>query len=111
MKVRRDDLPRDLKVLRYLDALNAGELETAMILWEEASQDPELERMLIELDGALFAEVSGGDQTAKRRPRARRSPESPANPSCTRTGPVRGATQGYRECGDRRVSGRGPADV
>jgi hypothetical protein len=68
MKVRRDDLPRDLKVLRYLDALNAGELETAMILWEEASQDPELERILIELDGALFAEVSGGDQPASAGP-------------------------------------------
>ena len=59
MKEPRNHLPRDLKALSYLDALNAGDLEAVSILWEEASHDPELERMLAELDGAIFPEVVG----------------------------------------------------
>jgi hypothetical protein len=58
MKVRRDHLPRDLQALRYLDALNAGDLQAVAALWEEAGRDPELERILAELDGALFVENS-----------------------------------------------------
>ena len=54
MKEPRNHLPRDLKALRYLDALNAGDLEAVSALWEEASHDPELERMLAELDGACL---------------------------------------------------------
>jgi hypothetical protein len=57
MKEPRNHLPRDLKALRYLDALNAGDLEAVSTLWEEASHDPELERTLAELDGAMFGEV------------------------------------------------------
>jgi hypothetical protein len=59
MKEPRDHLPRDLKALRYLDALNAGDLEAVSTLWEEASRDPELERILVELDGAMFREIPG----------------------------------------------------
>jgi len=64
MKEPRDHLPRDLKALRYLDALNAGDLEAVAVLWEEASHDPELERILAEVDGALFAENSTTDGNA-----------------------------------------------
>jgi hypothetical protein len=56
MKEPRNHLPQDLKALHYLDALNAGDLEAAAALWEEASGDPDLERLLAELDGAIFEE-------------------------------------------------------
>ena len=59
MKEPRNHLPRDLEALRYLDALNAGDLEAVSALWEEASHDPELERMLAELDAAMFREIPG----------------------------------------------------
>jgi hypothetical protein len=59
MKEPRKHLPRDLEALRYLDALNACDLEAVSALWEEASHDPELERMLAELDGAMFQEILG----------------------------------------------------
>ena len=59
MKEPQNHLPRDLKAVRYMDALNAGDLEAVSALWEEASHDPELERMLVELDGAMFQEVRG----------------------------------------------------
>ena len=51
--MKEHHLPRDLAALHYLEALNAGNLETAAALWDEASRDPELERTLTELDGAL----------------------------------------------------------
>jgi len=57
MKKPPNHLPRDLKALSYLDALNAGDLEALAELWEEAGYDPELERGLAELDGALFGEM------------------------------------------------------
>jgi hypothetical protein len=58
VKKPANPLERDFKALRYLDALNAGDLEAVAGLWEEASHDPRLERVLAELDGALFAEIS-----------------------------------------------------
>jgi hypothetical protein len=64
MKEPQNHLPRDLKALRYLDALNAGDLEATSALWEEASHDPDLERMLAELDGALFVEEAGENRKA-----------------------------------------------
>jgi hypothetical protein len=57
MKEPRHHLAGDLKALRYLDALNAGYLETVSALWEEASHEPELERILAELDDATFQEM------------------------------------------------------
>ena len=64
MNERRDYLPRDLETLRYLDALNAGDLEVVAAVWEQASRDPQLERILAELDSALFAEAAGADGKA-----------------------------------------------
>jgi hypothetical protein len=68
MKQPRNYLPRDLKALRYLDALQAGDLKVVAALWEEASRDPQLERVLAELDGALFVEdaVANGKPDAER---------------------------------------------
>jgi len=63
MKEPRNDMPLDLQALRYLDALNAGDLEAVSTLWEEASRAPELERMLAELDGAMFGEVLGNQSS------------------------------------------------
>ena len=67
MKEPRNHLPRDLKALRYLDALNAGDLEAVSALWEEASRDPELERMLVEIDGAMFQEIPGNPSSLPER--------------------------------------------
>jgi hypothetical protein len=70
MNEPRDHLPRDLEALRYLDALHAGDLEAVAALWQEASRDPQLERRLAELDGALFGEIAGanGKADAEREP-------------------------------------------
>ena len=65
-------LAEDLRALRYLDALTAGDLETVAALWEEASRDPDLERRLAELDGALFIEATAKKPAPSRQPRARR---------------------------------------
>jgi hypothetical protein len=67
-------LPRDLDALRYLDALNAGDLEAVAEVWERASLDAELEQMLVEIDGALLVEARGDAsplrQSSGRRPRS-----------------------------------------
>jgi hypothetical protein len=60
--------------MRYLDALDAGDLEAVAALWEDAAADPELERMLTELDGAVFPEILGNpgarlERRGRRRPR------------------------------------------
>jgi hypothetical protein len=58
MNELRNHLPLDLKALHYMDALNAGDLEAVAALWAEAGADPELERVLTELDTALFFEAA-----------------------------------------------------
>jgi hypothetical protein len=65
MKEPREHLTGDLKALRYLDALNAGDLDAVAALWDEASRNPRLERMLTEIDGALFVEEAEGDRKAE----------------------------------------------
>jgi hypothetical protein len=67
MKQSRRHLPGDLKALRYLDALNAGDLEAVACLWEAAADDPELERMLTEIDEALFQEITGKPSLVSKR--------------------------------------------
>lgn len=57
MNEPRNDLPHDLKSVRYLEALEAGDLDVVAELWDEASADPELERSLAEIDGTLFEEA------------------------------------------------------
>jgi hypothetical protein len=77
MNERRDNLPDDIKVLRYLDALNEGDLEAVAALWEEAASDPRLEHSLAELDSVLFSEeVSASCQKPEKRPpEGHREPE------------------------------------
>jgi hypothetical protein len=67
MNEPRNHLPRDLKLLRYLDALNAGDLEAVAALWEEASHDPELEKLLAEFDGAMFTAIPGNPSSRPER--------------------------------------------
>lgn len=57
---------RDLVALLYVEAVQACDLETVAALWDDASQDPELERLLIEIDGALIDEVSRASQNSER---------------------------------------------
>jgi hypothetical protein len=59
MNEPRKLLTSDLQGARYLEALAARDLEIVANLWEEASRDPELERTLTEIDGALFEEADG----------------------------------------------------
>jgi len=73
MKAPRNHLPLDLKALRYLDALNSGDLEAVSAVWEEAIHDPELERILAELDGAMFEEIPGNPSSLRERLGRRRS--------------------------------------
>ena len=54
MSELHDHLSHDLKALRYLDALESGDLGTVAAMWEDASRDGELERVLTELDEELF---------------------------------------------------------
>jgi len=56
MNEPQSHLLRDILALRYLDAANAGDLDAVAALWDEAARDPELERMLAEIDGTLFEE-------------------------------------------------------
>jgi hypothetical protein len=65
------DLHQDLEALRYLDALNSGDLEAVAEIWERASRDPELRQTLVELDGALFVEAQG-NASPPREPSRRR---------------------------------------
>jgi hypothetical protein len=65
MKEPQNHLASDLRALRYLDALNAGDLETVSALWEQASRDPEHERILAELDDATFQEVLGNSSVRR----------------------------------------------
>jgi hypothetical protein len=66
-------LSRDLEALRYLDALNVGDLEAVAEVWERAGRDPELQQILVELDGVLFVEARG-NASPIREPSGRRWP-------------------------------------
>jgi hypothetical protein len=57
MSAPRNHLAQDLRALRYVETLDAQDLETVAAMWEEASHDPELERLLTELDGGLVHEL------------------------------------------------------
>ena len=65
MSEPRSHLARDLEAMRYLDALDAGDLDAVAALWEDASHDPELERRLTELDGAMFEEIQGNHHAGR----------------------------------------------
>jgi hypothetical protein len=65
MNESRNHLMRDLQGVRYLEALEAGDLEAVAALWEEASADAELERTLSEIDGALFREEARGHRRGR----------------------------------------------
>jgi hypothetical protein len=73
MNEPREHLATDLKALRYLDALDTGDLEAAYLLWDEASHDPELERVLAELDGAMVRQIPGHPSALPERPGRRRN--------------------------------------
>ncbi|HZU36623.1 MAG TPA: hypothetical protein VFA18_11970 [Gemmataceae bacterium] len=52
----RDQVRRDVRAAAYLDALDAGDLQTIATLWDEASHDSELEHLLAEVDARVFVE-------------------------------------------------------
>ncbi len=113
MKEPRNHLPRDLKAVRYMDALNTGDLEAVSALWEEASHDPELERVLAELDGAMFQEVRGNPSSLPEQlgragatgPSVSSRPSRWRLPACWPFAPGHGATPRTRS---RALQGAGP---
>jgi hypothetical protein len=62
MSAHDDRLWRERVALRYLDALDAGDIDAAGELWEQAAEDPELEALLRQLDEGL--EVEEDDRTS-----------------------------------------------
>jgi tetratricopeptide (TPR) repeat protein len=58
MSESRKQSPRDLRAFRhlYLDALEMGDLEAVAALWQEASHNPELERVLTKLGEELYTQ-------------------------------------------------------
>jgi hypothetical protein len=66
MNEQNNRLPHDIKALRYMDALNANDLEAIEGLWMEAGADPRLERALTEIDAALFFEEAEAGRQANR---------------------------------------------
>lgn len=64
MSQPRDRFWRERVGVRYLDALDAGDLDTVAALWEEAADDPELEALLHELNDGLYEEDGGGADLA-----------------------------------------------
>jgi hypothetical protein len=48
----------DASVERYILALDAGDLDTVALILDEAQTDPELDRLLVEVDEALHAEAN-----------------------------------------------------
>jgi hypothetical protein len=51
-------LSRDIFALRYLTALQAGDLDGVAALWEEAGGDVDLEEVLVEVESILIEEES-----------------------------------------------------
>jgi hypothetical protein len=57
MNPQQKSLAEDLTALRYIEAVNAGDLESVSDFWGEASHDANLEELFASIDGALFQEV------------------------------------------------------
>ena len=51
---------RERAAIRYLDALDAADWDEVAALWEWAGSDPELERLLRDLDEGLFEDEGPG---------------------------------------------------
>jgi hypothetical protein len=60
MSAHTDRFWRERMAVRYLDALDAGDLDAVVALWELAATDPELIALLHELDEGLQAEGGTG---------------------------------------------------
>ena len=76
---------RERESLRYLDALDAGDLDAVAAIWEEAAADPELEALLRDLDEGLFdGGRPGGRFPGRRRPGRRHWPGAAFRPPSRR---------------------------
>ncbi len=64
MSAHTDRFWRERMAVRYLDALDAGDLEAIVELWDQAAADPELEALLHELNDGLHAEEGLGTDFA-----------------------------------------------
>ncbi|HEU5115246.1 MAG TPA: hypothetical protein VFT74_01075, partial [Isosphaeraceae bacterium] len=64
MSDHADRFRRERLAVRYLDALDAGDLDAVVALWEEAATDPELEAVLQELNEGLHTEEGLGTDFA-----------------------------------------------
>jgi hypothetical protein len=64
MSAHADRFWRERVAVRYLDALDAGDLDTVVALWERAANDPALYALLHELNEGLHAEEGLGTDFA-----------------------------------------------
>ncbi len=60
MSAHADRFWRERMAVRYLDALDAADLDALVALWEEAAARPEIEALLHELNEGLEAEEGQG---------------------------------------------------
>jgi hypothetical protein len=60
MSAHTDRFWRERMAVRYLDALDAGDLDTIGTLWERAATDDELHALLVELNHGLHEEEGLG---------------------------------------------------
>lgn len=64
MRSRDDRFWAERMALRYLDALDAGNLDAIAALWERAADEPDLARLLDEMNLALEDEAGADDDFA-----------------------------------------------
>jgi hypothetical protein len=64
MSAHADRFWRERMAVRYLDALDAADLDTIVALWEQAADDHELNTLLHELNEGLMAEEDIGTDLA-----------------------------------------------
>lgn len=64
MSAHADRLWRERMAVRYLDALDAGDLDAVVALWDEAADDPALLELLTDLNEGLEAEEGLGADLA-----------------------------------------------
>ena len=60
MSALTDRFWRERMAVRYLDALDTGDLDTIVALWEQAATDDELHALLVELNEGLHQEEGLG---------------------------------------------------
>ncbi len=65
MTPSESEMQQDITLVRYLQALEAGDLDTLEAVWRQAETDPELEKALAGFNEELLLEIAGSSETAE----------------------------------------------